>query len=101
MTKDKEALATTHGIAGFGDSGDINNPEPLFRVVAGHAVDYALEQSTTLISCAHMLSDLAINQDLKNAPTLMTAMHYLSGMAKALSQEVSLAAEQPLGDAAR
>jgi hypothetical protein len=101
MTKDKETLATTDGIAGFGDSGDTNNPEPLFRVVAGHAVDYALEQSTTLISCAHMLSDPAINQDLKNAPILMTAVHYLSGMAKALSQEVSLAAEPSSGNAAR
>lgn len=52
-------------------------------------MDYALEQSTHLITCAYTLSDIALTQDLKNAPTLLAAAHYLTGMAKALSQDVS------------
>ncbi|MFJ4388137.1 MULTISPECIES: DUF3077 domain-containing protein [Pseudomonas] len=87
MTQDKRI--TTTGIGSFGESGEIDNETPLFQVVAGHPMDYALEQSTHLITCAYTLSDIALTQDLKNAPTLLAAAHYLTGMAKALSQDVS------------
>ncbi|WP_252091393.1 DUF3077 domain-containing protein [Pseudomonas sp. MWU13-3659] len=84
-----ERPITTLGIGSFGESGEINNEQPLFRVVPGHALDYVLEQSTTLMTCAYTLSDIALTQDLKNAPTLLAAAHYLTSMAKALSQDVS------------
>ncbi|WP_248921087.1 DUF3077 domain-containing protein [Pseudomonas entomophila] len=85
----KEQSITTIGIGSFGESGDLTHEQPLFRVVPGHTLDYALEQSTTLMTCAYTLSDIALTQDLKNAPTLLAAAHYLTGMAKALSQDVS------------
>lgn len=85
----KEDQITTVGVGSFGESGDINNEKPLFRVVAGHTMEYALEQSAILMTCAYTLSDIALTQDLKNAPTLLAAAHHLTGMAKALSQDVS------------
>ncbi|BCJ05675.1 hypothetical protein PRtIB026_A45260 [Pseudomonas sp. RtIB026] len=42
MTQDKRI--TIVGIGSFGESGEIDNETPLFQVVAGHPMDYALEQ---------------------------------------------------------
>jgi len=91
MSKDSETSTNppieTIGIGAFGPSGVANLSEPLFRVVAGHSMNHALEQSTLLLSCVDQLTDLAM-VEVDEAGTLLCAAHYLSGMAKALVQDV-------------
>lgn len=79
---------TTCGIGHFGEGGDIGMEEPLFRVVAGHSLDHAVEQATVVMCAVHKLTDMAM-METDQLPTLLTAMHYLSGMAKALAQDVN------------
>ncbi|HEK1685310.1 TPA: DUF3077 domain-containing protein [Pseudomonas putida] len=92
MSKDSDASDNpqieTTGIGAFGPGGVANTTEPLFRVVAGHSMNHALEQSTLLLSCVDQLTDLAM-VEVDEAGTLLCAAHYLSGMAKALVQDVS------------
>ncbi len=92
MSKDSDASDNpqieTTGIGAFGPGGVANITEPLFRVVAGHSMNHALEQSTLLLSCVDQLTDLAM-VEVDEAGTLLCAAHYLSGMAKALVQDVS------------
>ncbi|WP_414155685.1 DUF3077 domain-containing protein [Pseudomonas sp. BNK-43-a] len=92
MSKDFETSSNppieTVGIGAFGPGGTANTTKPLFRVVAGHSMSHALEQSTLLLSCVDQLTDLAM-VEVDEAGTLLCAAHYLSGMAKALVQDVS------------
>ncbi|MCU9545985.1 DUF3077 domain-containing protein, partial [Pseudomonas mosselii] len=76
-------LATT-GVGHFGEAGEEGGQDPLFRVVAGHSMDHAVEQATVLMCAVHKISDLAM-AETDHLPTLLTAVHYLSGMAKALA----------------
>lgn len=80
-------LATT-GVGHFGEGGEACVQAPLFRVVPGHPLDHAVEQATVLMCAVHKISDLAM-VETDNLPTLLTAMHYLSGMAKALVQDAN------------
>lgn len=82
-----KALATT-GVGHFGEGVDAQADNPLFRVVAGHSLNHAIEQATVLMCTVHKVCDLAL-QDPQQVPTLLTAAHYLSGMAKALAQDVN------------
>ncbi|MGG5288903.1 DUF3077 domain-containing protein [Pseudomonas shirazensis] len=78
----------TVGVGQFGESVDLDLEKPLFRVQAGHPLTHALEQATVLMCTVHKLTDLAL-ADQQEVPTLLTALHYLSGMAKALAQDVN------------
>ncbi|MFT0866340.1 DUF3077 domain-containing protein [Pseudomonas sp. CAM1A] len=80
-------LATT-GVGHFGEGAEVGVQDPLFRVVAGHPLDHAVEQATVLMCAVHKISDLAM-VETDHLPTLLTAVHYLSGMAKALAQDVN------------
>ncbi len=80
-------LATT-GVGHFGEAAEEGGQDPLFRVVAGHSMDHAVEQATVLMCAVHKISDLAM-AETDHLPTLLTAVHYLSGMAKALAQDVN------------
>lgn len=80
-------LATT-GVGHFGEGAEVGVRDPLFRVVAGHPLDHAVEQATVLMCAVHKISDLAM-VETDHLPTLLTAVHYLSGMAKALAQDVN------------
>ncbi|WP_331832898.1 DUF3077 domain-containing protein [Pseudomonas sp. LH21] len=71
-----------------GEGGEVGVQDPLFRVVAGHPLDHAVEQATVLMCAVHKISDLAMVEP-DHLPTLLTAVHYLSGMAKALAQDVN------------
>ncbi|MDD1975056.1 DUF3077 domain-containing protein [Pseudomonas tussilaginis] len=76
----------TCGIGSFGEGvgGQIENR--LFRTTAGQDVQYALEQANVLMSCVNTITlQAAIEQD----DTLAWAAHYLSGMAKALVEDVA------------
>lgn len=80
-------LATT-GVGHFGETGEEGGQDPLFRVVAGHSMDHAVEQATVLMCAVHKISDLSMAES-GHLPTLLTTVHYLSGMAKALTQDVN------------
>lgn len=77
-----EQLDTT-GVGHFGEGGKVGVKAPLFRVVPGHPLDHAVEQATVLMCGVHKISGLVM-VETDHLPTLLTAMHYLSGMAKAL-----------------
>lgn len=58
----------------------------LFRVEPGHSAAFVLEQATLLMSCAQKLSlEASVEQDFNAA----WAAHYLTGMAKALVQDLA------------
>ncbi|MEB5933518.1 DUF3077 domain-containing protein [Pseudomonas mosselii] len=80
-------LATT-GVGHFGEAGEEGGQDPLFRVVAGHSMDHAAVQATVLMCAVYKISDLA-ETETDHLPTLLTAVHYLSGMAKALARDVN------------
>lgn len=82
-----KAFATT-GVGHFGEGVDAGAGQPLFRVIAGHPLNHAIEQATVLMCTVHKVCDLAL-QNQEHLPTLLTAVHYLSGMAKALAQDVN------------
>ncbi|MCX5511097.1 DUF3077 domain-containing protein [Pseudomonas sp. BJa3] len=48
--------------------------DPLFRVVAGHPVDHAMEQATVLMRAVHKISGLAMMK-IDHLPTLLAAVH--------------------------
>ncbi|MGE6823856.1 DUF3077 domain-containing protein [Pseudomonas soli] len=79
---------TTAAVGHFGEAGEEGGQDPLFRVVAGHSMDHAVEQATVLMCAVHKISDLAMTE-ADHLPTLLTAVHFLSGMAKALAQDVN------------
>ena len=60
--------------------------ERLFKVTPGHDAEYALEQAGVLMNCVYKITlQAGIDQDA----TLVWAAHYLSGMAKALVEDVT------------
>ena len=76
----------TSGTATFGGEESGLRASGLFRVEAGHSADYALAQSSQLMACVRKLTfEAGIEQDA----TLALAACFLSGMAKALIDDVS------------
>lgn len=68
----------TAGVGSFG--------ERLFRVESGHSADFALEQAAILMSCVNKLTHHAM---LEHDESMVCAAHYLSGMAKALIEDIA------------
>jgi len=75
---------TTVGIGHFGEGAEAGQESPPFRVVAGRSLEHAIVQATVLMCAVHKTATWRFQ-----TPTLLTAMYYLSGMAKALVQDVS------------
>ncbi|PSS58524.1 DUF3077 domain-containing protein [Pseudomonas sp. BBP2017] len=85
-SKDKYGPLKTCGAGSFGEGIGGRVEDRLFRTIAGHDLDYVLEQSAVMMSCVHKLTlQAAVEQD----DTLVWAAHYLSGMAKALVEDVA------------
>ncbi|MBA1204441.1 DUF3077 domain-containing protein [Pseudomonas capeferrum] len=76
------------GTGTFGEGLEGNIFHRLFRVVPGHDLDYVLEQSSRLMGCVYKLTHEA---SLEHDDTLVLAAYYLSGMAKALTEDVAMA----------
>ncbi|MDD0977315.1 DUF3077 domain-containing protein [Pseudomonas fontis] len=77
---------TTVGVGSFGEGEGGKGAPRLFRVEPGHRADFVLEQSAMLMGCVYTLTQqAAIEQD----GTLVWAAHFLSGMAKALTEDVA------------
>ena len=90
MDKDSTAPATnaikTIGVGTFGEGEAGSSIDRLFRVQPGHTAAFALEQAATLMSCVYTITQQAgIQQD----GSLVWAAHYLSGMSKALVEDVA------------
>lgn len=80
--------SVTIGSATFGEAATGTSTHRLFRVVPGHQHDYVLEQANVLMSCVYKLTREA---SLEPDDTLVVAAHYLSGMAKALVEDIAMA----------
>lgn len=95
MDEDLNAANTykTAGIAAFGEGESGHSTQRLFRVEPGHSAGFALEQSSLLMGCVHQLT---LQAGIEHDPKLVWAAHYLSGMAKALVEDVAhgMGAEQ-------
>ncbi|MDD1014955.1 DUF3077 domain-containing protein [Pseudomonas rubra] len=76
----------TTGVGVFGEGQSGMSTERLFRVEPGHSADFVLEQAAVLIGCVGKLTHLAM---LEGDETMVCAAHYLSGMAKALVEDVT------------
>ncbi|MCY1445436.1 hypothetical protein D3C76_1152210 [compost metagenome] len=76
----------TIGIGVFGEGENGSPVEDLFRIEPGHNADYVLEQAALLMSYVNKLTHhLLFEQD----EAMIGAAHYLSGMAKAMVQDVA------------
>lgn len=82
---DSAADITTPGVASFSEGE--KSPTPLFRVVPGLPIDYALEQASIMMGCVHKLTFLGV---MDKDDTLVWAAHLLSGMARSLVEDVGL-----------
>lgn len=76
------------GVGTFGEGVEESIGHRLFRVVPGHDLDFVLEQSSLIMGCVYKLTREA---SLAPDDTLVLAAHYLSGMAKALIEDIALA----------
>ncbi|WP_313740621.1 DUF3077 domain-containing protein [Pseudomonas sp.] len=86
--KDPNPDNVSIGSATFGEGATGSSTHRLFRVVPGHQYDYLLEQANVLMSCVYKLTREA---SLEPDDTLIVAAHYLSGMAKALIEDIAMA----------
>lgn len=76
----------TIGIGVFGEGERGKAAEQLFRVEPGHSADFVLEQATMLMRCVSKLTkEMLFEQD----EAMVCAAHYLSGMAKALVEDLA------------
>ncbi|HKS12568.1 MAG TPA: DUF3077 domain-containing protein [Pseudomonas sp.] len=62
-----------------------NTPTRLFRVMTGIPIDYAIEQSSVLMNCVHRLTFVGV---MEKDDTLVWAAHLLSGLSRALVDDV-------------
>ena len=76
----------TSGIGTFGEGVGGTIADRLFKVTPGHDADYALEQATVLLDCVYMLT---LDAGVDGNGRTVWAAHYLSGMAKALVEDVA------------
>ncbi|ROL75628.1 DUF3077 domain-containing protein [Pseudomonas vranovensis] len=88
MDEDLKSASTfkTAGIAAFGEGESGHSTQRLFRVEPGHSAAFALEQSSLLMGCVNRLT---LQAGIEHDPKLTWAAHYLSGMAKALVEDVA------------
>lgn len=82
----EESALKTAGIGSFGEGKSGISTDRLFRVESGHSADYALEQAAILMNCVSKLTHHAM---LEHDESMVCAAHYLSGMAKALIEDIS------------
>lgn len=76
----------TSGIGTFGEGVGGKIADRLFKVTPGHDAVYALEQASVLLDCVYSMTlDAAVEE---NGRTVWAA-HFLSGMAKALVEDIT------------
>ncbi|MEG1039199.1 MAG: DUF3077 domain-containing protein [Pseudomonas sp.] len=81
----EEGFKTT-GVGMFGEGEHESRTERLFRVEPGHDAQFVMEQAALLMGCVSKLTQhVLFEQD----EAMVVAAHYLSGMAKALVEDVA------------
>ncbi|HKS11504.1 MAG TPA: DUF3077 domain-containing protein [Pseudomonas sp.] len=80
----KELKTSGVGTFGEGVGGKIANR--LFKVTPGHDADYALEQASVLLDCVYKMT---LHAGVEGNGQMVWGAHYLSGMAKALVEDVA------------
>ncbi|MCW2269730.1 hypothetical protein D3C77_545010 [compost metagenome] len=87
---DKRMELGTTGVGTFGEGRSGTSTDRLFRVEPGHSAEFVLEQAAVLMGCVNKLSHhLQFEQD----EAMRCAVHYLSGMAKALIDDLGHSAQ--------
>lgn len=76
----------TSGIGTFGEGLGGTIADRLFKVTPGHDADYALEQATVLLDCIYKMT---LEAGVEGGGRFVWETHYLSGMAKALVEDVA------------
>lgn len=76
----------TTGMGSFGEGIGGRVADRLFKVTPGHDAEYALEQAAVLIDCVYRMT---LQSAVEREDTLVWGAHYLSGMAKALVDDVT------------
>lgn len=85
MSEDRASVLKTIGVGTFGEGQSGKTTERLFRVEPGHSAEFVLEQAALLMGCVSKLThQVMIEED----EAMVCAAHYLSGMAKALVEDV-------------
>ncbi|MDZ5601811.1 DUF3077 domain-containing protein [Pseudomonas sp. RP23018S] len=76
------------GSATFGEGAKGLSTHRLFKVQPGHDHQYLLEQTSILMNCVYRLT---LEASLERNDALIVAAHHLSGMAKALIEDIAMA----------
>ncbi|WP_312934219.1 DUF3077 domain-containing protein [Pseudomonas sp.] len=87
-SQQSDKASVSVGSATFGEGASGTSTHRLFRVIPGHDHDYLLEQASILMSCVYQLNREA---SLERDDKLIVAAYYLSGMAKALIEDIAMA----------
>lgn len=82
---DMRALKTS-GVATFGEGVGGKIADRLFKVTPGQDADYALEQAAVMLDCVYKMT---LEAGVNGNGELVWGVHYLSGMAKALVEDVA------------
>lgn len=76
----------TSGVGTFGEGVGGKIADRLFKVTPGHDADYALEQASVLLDCVYKMT---LDAGVEGNGQMVWGVHYLSGMAKALVEDVA------------
>ncbi|VVP75957.1 hypothetical protein PS910_01495 [Pseudomonas fluorescens] len=76
----------TPGIGTFGEGVGGKIADRLFKVQPGHDAEYALEQASVLLDCVYKMT---LDAGIDGNGQMVWGAHYLSGMAKALVEDVA------------
>ncbi|CAG8871031.1 hypothetical protein PS627_04246 [Pseudomonas fluorescens] len=76
----------TTGIGTFGEGVGGKIADRLFKVQPGHDAEYALEQASVLLDCVY---NMTLDAGVDGNGQMVWGAHYLSGMAKALVEDVA------------
>ncbi|SDQ38649.1 Protein of unknown function [Pseudomonas sp. UC 17F4] len=92
MNEDRASIVKTIGVGTFGEGPSGKTTERLFRVEPGHSVEFVLEQAALLMGCVNKLTHHVM---IEENEAMTCAAHFLSGMAKALIEDLATANESP------
>ena len=76
----------TTGIGTFGEGIGGRPADRLFKVTPGHDAEFALGQASVLMDCVYKMT---LEAGVERNDILVWGAHYLSGMAKALVEDVT------------
>ena len=82
----KTKVLKTTGVATFGEGVTGKHADRLFKVLPGHDAEYALEQASVLLNCVYRMT---LEAGVEHNGDMVWGAHYLSGMAKALVEDVA------------